>query len=226
MAATTVTTTDAATALRLAINNHAGLIDTRQPYDQGPLSTIQAGGSWESSPGSPGVAGRTFLVTSGYAVPLLFRDTGTGWSPVTLPSFSAKPSTTQSIADNVLTKIVFGIEEWDDLGAFTPGSGASQSRFVPPTAGVWDFTGYVQTFDNIPDQSVIEIVLYKNGSSHRVLFYGAVATSGQVVGYGGSALATANGSTDYFELFMLQAAGISRSINVDSYFQGKLVRPA
>ncbi len=74
-------TTDQVSDLRGSIGQHADQLKKTSLYDQGPYSTIQAGGSWESSVSNAGVKGRLFRATDLAGKPL-FLDTGTSWEAI------------------------------------------------------------------------------------------------------------------------------------------------
>ena len=68
------------------------------------------------------------------------------------------------------------------------------------------------------------ISIYKNGSVYKYL---ADPYASSIAMLGGSCLVYANGTTDYFEVYMVQYSGSSRTISSNSqvvWFQGAMVR--
>lgn len=195
-------------ALAQSLNDRVG-------YDQGPLSSRPP-----ASSGSPSVkTGYLYLQTDG-AVPILWRNAGTKWVPLTQISFSARPSTGSNslAAGGTDTKVLLATEEWDDAGWF------SSSRLTPQVAGVYEFTGLIELADNLGGGESLIAFLFKNGVLFKELGR-CIAQGTQVVSASGTVLASANGTSDYFELFGRQNDAASRRYNSTSYFQGRLVRP-
>jgi hypothetical protein len=139
-----------------------------------------------------------------------------------MPAFSAYPTGNQSYSANVATKVNFGTEEYDTNNNF------ASSRFTPTVAG------YYQLNYRISVGAQYGIVqLYKNGS--------VIAEGNTIQGYAqgfdsgaaGSNLVYANGSTDYFEVYVISNTGtqlingsISTGITLGTCFQGAMVRSA
>ena len=77
-----------------------------------------------------------------------------------LPTFGVRPSSDQTgVAQNTLTKIVWGTEDWD------VGSCFASDKFTVPAgkAGIYHFD--VQAcIDDVDDTKEVELRLYKNGS--------------------------------------------------------------
>ena len=130
----------------------------------------------------------------------------------TYPTFSAYPNTsvTQTIpAGLVQTKVLFQNEEWDNNGNF------ANSRFTPTVAGYYQLNAVVRMNGPIGTSETM-IVLWKNGQEyHR----GWNQQSGVDVGQSWfamqvSALAYANGTTDYFEIAVQHGYGTSRDVTV------------
>jgi ABC-type phosphate/phosphonate transport system substrate-binding protein len=64
------------------------------------------------------------------------------------------------------------------------------------------------------------VVLYKNGAAHRTLWKGNHMTTLDLSTVEGSAIVQANGTTDYFEVFIINA-DVAR--NVQGRFEGHLL---
>ena len=137
----------------------------------------------------------------------------------TAPAFSAYPNATLSIANSTATKILFQTEEFDTNSNF------ASSTFTPTVAGYYQLSTLVGvTGTTIATEATIAI--YKNGSVYKYL---ADPYASAISMLGGSCLVYANGTTDYFEIYMFQYSGSSRTISSNSqvtWFQGVMVRSA
>ena len=140
------------------------------------------------------------------------------------PAFSAYKSANQTgVASTVFTKVTFNTEEFDTNSNYD----TSTSRFTPTVAGYYQFnwnldTGGVTTSITISD-------LYKNGASFKRS--GGISIAGIGEQYvSGSALVYANGTTDYFEIYVYIGSGSTATVYgnsiVHSFFQGILVKAA
>jgi hypothetical protein len=138
-------------------------------------------------------------------------------SGMAVPAFSAYNSAGQTISGSTWTKITFDTEEFDTNNNF------SSSRFTPAVAGYYQISWNVEISSNYC--STLSH-LYKNGSNS------GTSKQGQwIKDYGGgtvgSCLIYANGSTDYFEIYVNFSVGQSVGASQQGcYFQGVLVRAA
>jgi hypothetical protein len=132
------------------------------------------------------------------------------------PAFSAYGNAYTNITANVATKILFQVEEYDTANCF------ASSRFTPNVAGYYAFSTGVGFVDSNGSGT---LALYKNGSPYKYLIY--VATAGGAGGFYGSCQAYANGTTDYFEIYINEAHSQRVAGNQDNgYFQGCFMRSA
>ena len=146
------------------------------------------------------------------------------------PIFSAYNSASQNISNATTTKLTFDTENFDSNSNF------ASSRFTPTVAGYYVFTHllFIGNYSN-SSTNEIEPALYKNGSGAGSNFIG----SGQnvLLGTAGSighnlyinqtfGPVYANGSTDYFEIYLTHATGGTRSILNNTAFSGWMVRSA
>jgi len=140
--------------------------------------------------------------------------TGTAMVSGNMPAFSVYNNTGQSISTNTTTKCNFNTEEWDTNNNF------ASSRFTPTVAGYYTFSC------NIGFQASNTygfLILYKNGSASRYLTY-PQSSMGSMAG---GCMDYANGTTDYFEIYIYIVNGQNVNGNASSgYFQGCLVRAA
>jgi hypothetical protein len=141
--------------------------------------------------------------------------TSTPGVPVNGPAFSAYSSTATTTANNTFTKILFQTEDFDTNSNYD----TSTSRFTPTVAGYYQFNWLAGT----GTQAEKLAALYKNGA--------VIKGGSDVIGYtsSGSAVVYMNGSTDYVEVYLFQAVGMSvnsYATALSSGFSGSLIRSA
>ena len=151
------------------------------------------------------------------AVPIAKASGGTG--VVALPYFSVNRGGTDQtgIATGTPTKIAFNTEISDSGSYFD----TSTNRFTPLIAGAYAFTLAVTVNALAAGGDIVKARLYKNG---------ALIATGQTVSEATEAVqaqlhfvATANGSTDYFEAYVEHDAGVNKDVEGDeevTYFCG------
>lgn len=142
--------------------------------------------------------------------------TGTVMVTGNMPAFGAYASSTQSVTGGANTKVLFDIEEFDTNSNF------ASSRFTPTVAGYYQLSSCVRP-NSVNGEAQVSI--YKNGSSHKN-GSNVSATSSQF-GTTVSSLVYANGSTDYFEIYIYVSNTGTTSLGVQStWFNGCLMRNA
>ena len=171
--------------------------------------TIYKDSQWKLTTNNPIVVGTTALSFS--------RNASNG------PAFRAYVDATQAITSGSQQKVTFGSETFDTDGNF------SSSRFTPTIAGYYQLNATVRIEGNSGTGECM-ITIWKNGSEYargtneQGTEQGANWYSMQV-----SDLAYANGSTDYFEIYIQQTSGGNRNTTSGtniSYFSGVMVRGA
>jgi len=147
------------------------------------------------------------------------------------PAFSAYQSGSQTVANNTTTKILFDTENFDTNNNF------ASSRFTPTVAGYYVFTNSLSigNFTN-SGTNEFEQVLYKNGSSagsgcvaygQNSMFSTGVSAGHNIYFNNTFGPVYANGTTDYFEIYLTQNTGGSRTVNSTvTAFSGWMVRSA
>jgi hypothetical protein len=125
-----------------------------------------------------------------------------------------------SAADSTFVPIDFTTEEFDEEGWFD----LTTNRYTPLIPGKYMLMG-----GNGPDSGSAattgkrhETILYKNGSAHR-LFNNQQMGGGNSSTACGGAIVDANGSTDYFELYVWHNFGAATSFTglaMDCFFEG------
>jgi len=137
-----------------------------------------------------------------------------------VPAFSAYSSVSQTgILNATWTKQTYDTESWDTNSNF------ATSRFTPTVAGYYLFTSTVLSDTLLVGR--LFIALYKNGVSVS-LGSGPYANSARIAA-SVSAIASANGSSDYFEIYAYSDAGVTWITNGGSpnnFFQATMVRSA
>jgi hypothetical protein len=138
------------------------------------------------------------------------------------PTFKAFRNTSvQSVAQNTYTKVQFNAESWDTDSCF---DSTTNYRFTPNKSGYYSLISRLGI--NQSTNNLVSIELYKNGTAVDVLQYGSPTNSTDYV-KGNSAIAYANGTTDYFEIYVYLGAGTTREIDVGaawSIFTGVWIR--
>jgi hypothetical protein len=102
----------------------------------------------------------------------------------------------QSIPTGAPTKVQWTTEDLDTLGTY---DNATNFR-VTPTKGGWYRARAQVTMSGMADGNFMQLSIYKNGTRHRTTNLYASAASSPSVQV--DALVNANGSTDYFEVFI------------------------
>ncbi len=136
----------------------------------------------------------------------------------TTPIFSAEKSANQNgVVTATWTLVTFDTEEFDTNSDF------ASNRFTPTVAGKYQLCAQV-TCGNLTDGKLLTTAIYKNGAIFKAdSRISASATPD--LGGGLTVVVDANGSTDYFEVFVFHDNGSDRSFifgtgSAYSYFSG------
>jgi hypothetical protein len=145
-----------------------------------------------------------------------------GYKPAVFPAFSAVKPAYQTISASTTTKVTFNTEQWD----LTSDYDTATSRFTPSVSGYYQFNSSFYFLAPV-DGGVTQIQLVKNGS---VFKWGNILTAAGTQSHSPllSATAYANGTTDYFEIYIWQNSGtknISGSTTL-TWFDGHLIQQA
>lgn len=142
------------------------------------------------------------------------------------PAFSAyADGSAQTIANNTNTKVLFQTEEFDTNSCY------SSSRFTPTVEGYYQLNASVR-MDGTSGTGECMVMIYKNGGIYKRghnesgTEQGASFWSMEV-----SSVVYANGTTDYFEIYVRQGSGASRGVTAVNdasitYFNGCMLRGA
>lgn len=146
-----------------------------------------------------------------------------GKQAVNGPAFRAYVDGSQSITSGSQQKVTFGSETFDTNGNF------ASSTFTPTVEGYYQLNATVRISGTSGGGEVM-ITIWKNGSEYaRGTNEGGSEQGSNWYSMQVSDLAYANGSTDYFEIYIQQSSGGSRDTTAGqniSYFSGAMVRGA
>jgi hypothetical protein len=139
------------------------------------------------------------------------------------PAFYAYYTSDALIASSTTTKLTFTAENYDTASCFNTSTGT----FTPTVAGYYQLTFAGQ---NDPVTSGrAQTWIYKNGSQIAFREENLNGPSGTYPSRFVSSLIYANGTTDYFEVYVRQESGIAKNVYATStgtYFCGFLARSA
>ena len=146
-------------------------------------------------------------------------------------SFSVhRNSTSQtSIANNTNIKVRWTTEIWDTGNNFEidadDSGGATESRFTPTIAGKYLLIAVVAV-SPLDAAGVADIMIYKNGVVYKSTRFTVTATPSSNIIPQIACIVDANGTTDYFEVYIYQNGGGSESIDGgigNTYFMGSIL---
>lgn len=149
-----------------------------------------------------------------------------GKQAVNGPAFSAYAAAIlQTIPSDAQTKVLFQTEEFDTANCYT------NSRFTPNVEGYYQLNAEVR-LDGTSGTGEMMIVLFRNGSEYK---RGTNQSGTQIAAnfwaMQVSSMVYANGSTDYFEVYVQQGSGASRTVTAVNnpaitWFNGCMLRGA
>ena len=156
------------------------------------------------------------------------QDSLNGGVAGTGPAFSAYGNADQTISNSTYTKVQYNVESspgFDTNSCYD----TSNYRFTPNVAGYYLINAYTE-WQGTASTALRSMNLYKNGAAVRRSQSISFATNGNT-GNSFTGLVYLNGSTDYVEIYVVQATGGNLSIyngNGSNYnwFEGSLVRAA
>ena len=142
------------------------------------------------------------------------------------PAFAAYAAAIlQTIPTDIQTKVLFQTEEYDTDNCY------SSSRFTPTVEGYYQLNSEVR-IDGTSGTGEMMIILYKNGGEYK---RGTNQSGTQIASnfwaMQVSSIAYANGTTDYFEIYVQQGSGGDRTVTAVNataitWFNGCMVRGA
>ena len=140
------------------------------------------------------------------------------------PAFAAYGSTPTTFPNGVWTKITFNTPYFNLNNNFSTLS----SRFTPTVPGYYQLNSSVQlSISATPSGGSSIFALYRNGSEFQRGSRIPNNTAG--IGVTFTSIVSANGTTDYFEMYLIQGSGDtviteSSTANVCPQFSGEYVR--
>jgi hypothetical protein len=141
------------------------------------------------------------------------------------PAFRAIRITSQQVISTATaTKVQFNSKTFDTNSNF---DSTTNYRFTPTVAGYYQLQACLQT-DSFATGD-LQILIYKNGASTN--FVNVPTTIPANPSLAISDISYANGSTDYFEIYVYQNSGTNKNIYAGSapaycWFSGALIRSA
>jgi len=177
------------------------------------------------------------IINSAYSATLMaLSDTGTmstalpyqvaGKQAVNGPAFSAYAnSSSQTISSGSQQKVLFQVEEFDTNNNF------ANSRFTPTVEGYYQLNAEVR-LDGVSGTGEMMIVIWKNGSGYK---RGTNQSGTQIASnfwaMQVSSVVYANGTTDYFEIYIQQGSGGNVTVTAVNdpaitWFNGCMLRGA
>jgi hypothetical protein len=143
--------------------------------------------------------------------------TGLKWATptVTTPNaFWARPASAQSFSSSTATKITFGTEILDSAGWF------ASSAFTPLTSGYYMITADICISGGGAGRNILRI--YKNGAVYLTVI-DDTTSSNEI--YSSNSMINANGTTDFFEIYVYSTRSTPAIEADDSAgFQGFFIR--
>ena len=137
-----------------------------------------------------------------------------------IPAFSAYIASNFSLTNNAYSKVGFDTKDFDTANCYN----TSTYRYTPNVAGYYQFNVDI-SFNTVQSTEVV-VVLYKSGAACRYMVDMRMTSLYTV---SASNLAYANGTTDYFEIYVYQVSGSATLLiggQNQSSFQACLVRSA
>jgi len=143
------------------------------------------------------------------------------------PAFSAYQTSSQTPTSAVFTKVSFQNKSntglsWDTNNSY---DNTTNYRFQPTIAGYYQINSGV----NFAVTAGITLIsIFKNGTEYKrsQQFNILASTGGNAYGNTISGQVYLNGSTDYVEIFLFMTSGAATSADLNTFFDGAMVRAA
>lgn len=157
------------------------------------------------------IGGATTQILYGQFEAMRFISDGANWQILqwrkpSVAFFAHRNSVNQSIGNGSNTKVEFTTETFDVGGYF---DNATNYRFTPRVPGKYILT-FSAMFNAAVDTSVVNLMIYKNGSA--ITSARGHASTTKEIGGNVSVIVDANGTTDYFEAYIFQDSGSSQNL--------------
>jgi len=147
-----------------------------------------------------------------------------GFNTFNGPAFAAYGGTPTTFPNSTWTKVNFNITYFNTNNNFSTLS----SRFTPTVPGYYQLNSSIQlSISAAPSVGTSIFALYRNGVEFQRGSRLVNSTSG--LGLTFSSIVSANGTTDFYEMFLIQGSGDtviteSSSPNVSPQFNGSYIR--
>ncbi len=140
------------------------------------------------------------------------------------PTFSARNNANQTLNNNTNYKVAFQVEEFDTNNNF---DNTTNYRFTPTVAGYYQINAQVLV-ENNSNAGTLLCQIFKNGADYKSTQ--STVRSGSNTTALCSSVIYLNGSTDYVEVYVLQATGATATLitntTLSTWFNGAFVRSA
>lgn len=144
-------------------------------------------------------------------------------------SFSAFATANQTnFTAGAFTKVLFTSTDWNVGSAYS----TANSRFTPTITGKYIVTVSVAASTNNISLNFtnLAISVFKNGTEYKRLYQAAATNVFNVTQISGDTIIDANGTTDFFEVFLFQnnatsSTTISTGAAIQTWFQGSFISP-
>jgi hypothetical protein len=140
------------------------------------------------------------------------------------PAFSAYNNANQTLNNNTNYKVAFQVEEFDTNNNF---DNTTNYRFTPTVAGYYQINAQV-LIENNSNAGTLLCNVFKNGADYKSTQ--STVRSGSNTTALCSSVIYLNGSTDYVEVYVLQATGATATLitntTLSTWFNGAFVRSA
>ena len=161
-----------------------------------------------------------YIASQGPDVPPIWKDLPGGGGGG--PAFSVNKGEADQtpIPHATFVKLTWPAKEFDTNNDF------ASDRFTPTVAGKYFLGCSVEMRESV-DQTLYLATIYKNGSEHRRGIIMPESGAGSVAS-GIGTVVDANGTTDYFEVFVFQNSGVAQTINGQAFkthFTGMRIGP-
>jgi hypothetical protein len=194
----------------------AGVPSWATPTDQTPLTTKGDIFTFSTVDARLGIGANNTVLTADSA-----EATGLKWATPAAASGPAfrvyRATSNQTTTEDAYTKIEFNAESFDTDNCF---DSTTNYRFTPNKSGYYQFNCTLRAETN----EDMLVAIFKNGSLIANLSAFTLTTTRAS---GGSDIAYANGTTDYFEIFAYLSSAGTRSVKTEpetTFFSGIWIR--
>lgn len=125
-------------------------------------------------------------------------------SSSSFPTFRAYKNADQTISANTNTKVTWTTENWDSDNCF------ASDKFTPNKAGKYLLTVNLRMSKTSAGQSIYGPAIKKNGNDYSTMV--GTTSAATLQWFNGSCVVDANGTTDYFEVYIYMDGGAGGTV--------------